>query len=321
MNSSLKILKFFSPYFHAKKTGFFLFGHNVIQNKPINSDVQSLCLEMDQLEIIVKVLSNLGFVFLSMEESMKIVFSGKKFNRPWVHLTFDDGYKNNYTLLYPFLTAKGIPFTIFVSTCNIIENKKFDNFTISCVLSHSDKKNELHLILNDFNIPQDLHQNLGVIKSRYKSFPTIQKKIFLSKLNQLLTAEEWEKYNKMYDSEEVLSVDELKILSSDSLVHIGSHGHNHYILSTLSDNEINQEQLLSRNIIKEITGKYPITYCYPNGKNKDLPDNIDLLSKSNNYQIGFTTIHKKISTNEDFFKIPRFPLSVNYLPILIPKLL
>lgn len=40
-----------------------------------------------------------------------------------VLLTFDDGYKNNYTYAYPLAQAKKVPFTVFVSTGEIGRNE------------------------------------------------------------------------------------------------------------------------------------------------------------------------------------------------------
>ena len=41
---------------------------------------------------------------------------------PWVVVTFDDGYRDNYTLAYPLLKRLGVPFTIYVTTA-LIDNQ------------------------------------------------------------------------------------------------------------------------------------------------------------------------------------------------------
>lgn len=41
----------------------------------------------------------------------------------WVCLTFDDGYRDNYTLAYPMLKRLGVPFTVYVTT-GLIDNKQ-----------------------------------------------------------------------------------------------------------------------------------------------------------------------------------------------------
>ena len=40
----------------------------------------------------------------------------------WVCLTFDDGYRDNYTLAYPMLKRLGVPFTVYV-TSGFIDNQ------------------------------------------------------------------------------------------------------------------------------------------------------------------------------------------------------
>lgn len=40
----------------------------------------------------------------------------------WICVTFDDGYRDNYTLAYPMLKRLGVPFTVYVTT-GFIDNR------------------------------------------------------------------------------------------------------------------------------------------------------------------------------------------------------
>ncbi|MDD4894964.1 MAG: GNAT family N-acetyltransferase, partial [Candidatus Omnitrophica bacterium] len=50
---------------------------------------------------------------------------GERFTEPTLAITFDDGYKNNYTYAYPILRRYSIPATIFLTANYINENKTF----------------------------------------------------------------------------------------------------------------------------------------------------------------------------------------------------
>jgi peptidoglycan/xylan/chitin deacetylase (PgdA/CDA1 family) len=313
-----------SPYFKWNNTGFFLFGHGVSNQIPINSDIQDLHIELKYFSKMIDLWEKMGFVFLSMEEAMEIVIHHKKPKHPWIHLTFDDGYKNNFTILYPYLKARNIPFTIFLSTKNIINQERFDNYKINCSLFHTKNIKERNKLLGlpDTTSSNDINfSTISAFVKKYK-YQTISEKIAtLDLIENLLPTKEWDYYNELYNTEDILSHEDIKVMSKDPLVHLGSHGHNHYILSTLSESQINFEQSESRKIISSLINRNPITYCYPNGKINDLPTNIVSFMKNNHYDIGFTTVQKKPSKNNDPYFVPRFPISYNYIPKLFLKLL
>ena len=54
-------------------------------------------------------------------KNIKVVPMGSKDLDNSIVLTFDDGYRNNYTIAYPILKELSIPFTIFISTDNLLD--------------------------------------------------------------------------------------------------------------------------------------------------------------------------------------------------------
>ena len=325
MSPSLLIFQTLKPYFQYKKPGFFLFGHGVIEKKKINTLIQDLHIDLSHLGDMIDMWRQMGFVFITMEEALDVVINGYIINKPWIHLTFDDGYRNNYTLLYPFLKARKIPFTIFLSTYNITENKRFDNYKIYCSLIHTRDFKAIEDIFEEFAIvpPTNVTPELFAkdVMKIYKYFAVPEKLKFMTRVQSLLTTDEWRYYDKLYDSEEVMVAEEVREMAEDPLVSFGSHGHNHYILSTLDDEGINYEQRQSKKLMKRLTGRDPATYCYPNGKLKDIPTNIGSLTEGNDYTAAFTTVKRKISGRVSPYAIPRFPLSYRYLPKLFLRVL
>ncbi|MDP4208364.1 MAG: polysaccharide deacetylase family protein [Bacteroidota bacterium] len=320
----LNLFRVFTPYVRAAKPGFFLFGHGVTNTKRVDPLIQDLHMDFSPFARMIELWDKMGFRFISMEEAMEIVLNSKVVHYPWIHLTFDDGYKNNFTTIYPFLRSKKIPFTIFLSARNIIEQKRFDNYKINCALIHtsSEKREEIlkpfrERLASSKNFRDDV---VGMVKL-YKYFSVPDKLEFISKIEELLSPVEWDKYNKIYNTEEVLSLENIQELSKDPLVYLGAHGYNHYILSTLSSEQITFEQSECRKIIFQLTGKYPEAYCYPNGKSQDCPAQIGNFCKENSYKVGFTTLKDKYTRKEDPFLIPRLPLSYRFLPKLFVQLL
>ena len=288
--------------------------------------IQNLHIELQHLIYVIDLWERMGFVFLSMEESMEVVLNNKKLDHPWIHFTFDDGYKNNFTILYPYLKSKNIPFTIFLSARNMVEQRRFDRYKILCSLTHTRLERLRTLLLEPYRhqlsktTSRDAETQMMVHLFKFFSVP--DKEVFLEKVESLLTCDEWKHYNHVYESEEVLSLNDIAILSKDPLVQFGSHGYNHYILSTLNDEQINFEQTHSRKIIQQLTGKIPQTYCYPNGRvGIDIPGHIDILSRENHYTASFTTQRKKYMPGMNPYLIPRVPVSYHYMPKLFLDIL
>ncbi len=62
-----------------------------------------------------------GHRFVSIDEACDIISKGHT-NHPFVCLTFDDGYQDNYDIAYPILKQMDIPFAIYVTT-GFIDNR------------------------------------------------------------------------------------------------------------------------------------------------------------------------------------------------------
>ena len=62
-----------------------------------------------------------GYRFVSIDEACDIISHGRT-DHPFVCLTFDDGYQDNYDLAYPILKQENVPFAIYVTT-GFIDNR------------------------------------------------------------------------------------------------------------------------------------------------------------------------------------------------------
>lgn len=78
--------------------------------KPKNRMQISVNLFTRQMEFLKKHHYNV----ISLEEAAKLIRERKKIPAKTVAITFDDGYKDNYTYAYPILKKLGIPATIFI---------------------------------------------------------------------------------------------------------------------------------------------------------------------------------------------------------------
>ena len=139
-------------------------------------------------------------------------------------ITFDDGLLDLYTVAYPFLKRKGVPFTAFIVTDYL-------------------------------------------------------------------------------DKQGYITKEQLKEMSKDPLVTIGSHGVTHKPLPSLSVNEKKNEIVHSKSIIEDIIGKEVCYYAYSHGQYDK-----DVLKYVRVYKAAFSTIERPLNqfTGKNKYTIPRY---------------
>ena len=89
--------------------------HRVMEQRSEKPEQQDLEVTLDWLEHKILEYQQKGYTFVPIDALPK--------NGRWICVTFDDGYRDNYTLAYPLLKRLGIPFTVYVST-GFIDNKQ-----------------------------------------------------------------------------------------------------------------------------------------------------------------------------------------------------
>ncbi len=98
--------------------------HRVVVQRSDKPEQRELEVTPDWLEQKILEYKSNGYTFVSIDELPSIFnFQFSIFNsHRWVCLTFDDGYRDNYTLAYPLLKRLDVPFAVYVTT-GFIDNR------------------------------------------------------------------------------------------------------------------------------------------------------------------------------------------------------
>ncbi len=201
---------------------------------------------------------------VSLEQAQEILASGRPVPPNLVAITFDDGYRNNYTVAMPLLRKYGVTATVFVVSSAIDgEPLWFDQIfswfanTTVPALRFSKVDSELNLTC--------LAGRRGALRrvlSVMKSLPNRERIEAMSELRDKL---EVPLPDCELEDKAMLKWDELRDMAQSRLITIGAHTVTHPILTHLDDNEIRTEIEDSCRRIAQELGRPVRFFAYPNG--------------------------------------------------------
>ncbi len=100
--------------------GRILMLHRVVEQRS-EGENRELEITPEFLRRTIETYRQQGHRFISIDEACDIISKGRT-NHPFVCLTFDDGYQDNYAIAYPILKQMEVPFAIYVTT-GFIDNR------------------------------------------------------------------------------------------------------------------------------------------------------------------------------------------------------
>ncbi len=246
---------------------------------------------------------------LSLEKLVRAIVEKKPLHKRTAVVTFDDGYKDNYTNAFPILKKYNIPATVFLTTGHIGTDNIFWWDKIGYVL-YNTKLNMLKL--EDFGVisPYSLNnisQSLNSILERFKRVPEDKKDDILAKLVKISDVD----IPKNMGRDMILSWEEVKEMNENG-INFGAHTVTHPILSKISLKQVKHEIAQSKKDIEKRLSKPVNTFCYPNGQADDFNAEIINLLKESGFICAVTTIPKTVSSKADLFDLGRIPPGWNF---------
>lgn len=215
--------------------------------------------------------------FISIDELQERITNQSKYKRPFACFTFDDGYRDNYTIGLPFFEKNEIPFTVFVSTGFLAEKPEF-NFPF--ILERMIKKN------NSMEI-EGMHYNCTTHEEKIKTFVALRtlvfswpyeglKDRFFSTFDQYITPDCMEDL--------IMNKDELRQLAQSPYCTIGAHTMTHAFLCNVPKDKLHYELIKSRDKLSKFIGKDIKYIAYPYGA---YSDDVLMFCEENNFELGF----------------------------------
>lgn len=199
-----------------------------------------------------------------------------------IAITFDDGFRDFFLNVYPYLISKNIPATVFITTGKIGKQEElWTTELLRLIFTGNHHKQKFCLELSsfcyEFSVRSLEDKNVlyqALRRMCMKSDENIQQDI----LRQLRDwAEQKEAGREEYA---FLTEQEIAELSKNRLITIGVHTVHHVALGAFSREYQEKEIFCAKKMLEQITG-YQISYfSYPfGGKNDYNADTIEILKK------------------------------------------
>jgi peptidoglycan/xylan/chitin deacetylase (PgdA/CDA1 family) len=241
------------------KRGIVFAGHGVAREWR-DRWVEQVHIPFGDFAEVVSLLQRLDFDFLGMDDVVRLAHSGQWHPKHWTHLTFDDGYQNNFDTIYPFLKQRRIPFSVFVSTHHVASGDRFPTFWLRLAEA---LELPLEQAVNGSSEPLSAQT---MFEQHLHHAPFRRHEQIIAKVQALFSDEQRGRLDEFYNDQPIGLAD-LKQMAADPLVHIGSHSHHHIIFHEA------QDEIAVRSNVKQslrlLNEEWRIsdhpTFCYPNG--------------------------------------------------------
>jgi len=261
-----------------------------------------------------------NFNILSNDDFTEILRTKKIPKKKSILLTFDDGYKDHYKYVYPYLKKQKIYANFYPPIMAIKNQKTLDVHKIQFILEkerNRDKilnliftftkkymnKNKDQLNINKINTKSrfDDKKTMLIKKLLQNHIPLFYRRKITNKIfNLIMNTSEKEFSKKIY-----MNSSNVKELYNNNFT-IGSHGYNHFLWGHASKNKQEEELKKSINYFKKIKVlDENFSVCFPYGSYNN--QTIELLKK---YKIKFALTTKVGFVNnlniKKPFTLPRF---------------
>jgi peptidoglycan/xylan/chitin deacetylase (PgdA/CDA1 family) len=232
-------------------------------NKGTFSPNEGMSVTLQFLEEFIESAKRRGYCFVSLDQLSERIARGN--DAKFLALTFDDGYRDNFTTAYPLLRRLEIPFAIYVTTAFPDGNAILWWYAFEQMLQD---QNFVKLADGRELLTRTNEEKLSAFVSLRRLVMKLPSHGLGNALNEMF-------YQKYFDwrqicSSAALSWDDLRELALDPRVTIGAHTVSHPILSALSAEQASIEMRNSRDRIEAMTGATASHFCYPFGSREEV---------------------------------------------------
>ncbi len=261
------------------------------------------------------------FNIICINEILNLRWDKKRYKKPFLLMTFDDGYLDHYKYVTPTLIENKIKGLFFLPSKIFYKNSILDVNKIQFILSEAKDKNILFddikkILLKEYKININQFLKKKIIKNRFdKKNILILKRLLQHQLPKKIRNELINILFRKYVTTNTADFKKNLYLNKNHVneminfgMNFGSHSESHEWMEFLTDKEQKDEVLKSKKFFNKNfsskNGNFK-TFCYPYGSYNS--ETIQILKK-NKYDMAFTTIPKPFfkKKKSNIFEFPRY---------------
>ncbi len=233
-----------------------------------------------------------NYNIVSLETLRDLIGNAKSFknNKPFISITFDDGWKDFYDNAFPVLLENKIYATVFLPTEYIGTKKAFWVDRLGVVMLESNHGRPVSgkiasggpVIKEIMNMPGTLMERFENAISILKNYSDKEIEAVVDELTEIAGVDDTK------DGRAFLSWEEVKIMNETGYIQFGSHTQNHVILTNVPQEVVRRELVNSRKKLCEerVVSESFVPFTYPNGNHTD---DIQNMVEETGYSMALTT--------------------------------
>ena len=220
-----------------------------------------------------------------------------------VVITFDDGYRDNYTQAFPILRRLLIPATIFLATGVIGTNGVLWHDRVFSAFRLTKKTALIGFFERPSNVELSSQEDKLRAQTRVLKFlrglHERERDVQICRLLECLAVGSDVEQERI-----MLNWEEVSHMRREG-ISFGSHTVTHPILSRLSQEEVEKQVALSSEAIERHACVRPRTFAYPNGTREDFTETTKHVLKEAGYLCAVTTTFGTNAHGQDLFELRR----------------
>ncbi len=230
--------------------------------------------------------------------------------KPYVLVTFDDGYRCCYEYAYPILEALSIPAIVFLATQPTDEGGLIWTEQVFLAVNQCRK--------TEITLPWEKNNKLKLTTKEDKRKIVVLAKNYLKKQKNIHRLEMLKQFYENLGVTDQTQIERQmlnwqEVRESSSLVTYGGHTHTHPIMSRIDVQQLEYEIKHCRDRITEETDVTPKYFAYPNGRFEDYNKDCIRILEKYGFELSFTTNEGINSRQDKLMEIKRIPTGAEHI--------
>lgn len=284
----------FKSLISYKKDSLRIIYYHVVSEKKLQYYFNNKTITPDEFEFQINTFKKY-YEIISLNEAIVLAKNKQSLKKKLV-ITFDDGFKENYTIIAPILRKYKITGTFFLIG-NCLNNKDL-MWRNKLLVINKTEKNKLNEVIkfNSIKFQINLKDYKNLMDWSFKYFPMETKESIVNSLwsgTMDISVNEYLNKHKPY-----LTDNQIREMSEEGF-EFGSHSMSHPIFNKISYENFKEEIIKSIDLIYAITNQKVFSFSYPFGQRASDLYERKLLEEDSNFLNTFLGTKNKLNNFEE----------------------